>query len=131
MAKSVQIQQVLKTHTSWDKEPLIDHHVGPFEYKVLVFKIAPGGKVPVHVHPLHGAGYMIRGELTMYSTNDPHGSFKNKKHVKKITLKAGEAWADLIHTWHYGENRGHEEVEFVLIFAGPREVPPTLSLQNG
>jgi quercetin dioxygenase-like cupin family protein len=95
---------------------------------VLLFKIAPGGKTTVHVHPLNGAGYMLAGELTMFSTEDPNGSFENPKQVKKIAIKAGEAWTESVNTWHYGENRGKVDVEFVLIFAGQVDIPPTISL---
>lgn len=82
----------------------------------------------MHVHPSNGAGYMIAGELTMFSTEDPNGSFENPKQVKKITLTAGDAWTESVNTWHYGENKEDTEVEFVLIFAGEVDVPPTLSL---
>src|SRR3990167_7856799 len=63
-------------------------------FKVLTFKISPGAKTSIHVHPLNGAGYILSGELTMYSTEDTHGSFANPKQVKKIILKAGGAWTE-------------------------------------
>lgn len=128
MDSLVQITQVLKTTQSWSGTPLPGFSSGQTEFRVLFFKIAPRGKTTVHVHPLNGAGYMIAGELTMFSTEDPNGSFHNPKQVKKITLKAGDAWAESVNLWHYGENQGTEEAEFVLIFAGQIDIPPTLSL---
>ena len=128
MSDPVQIKQILKTDTSWSGSPLPGFSSGQTEFKVLYFKIVPGGKTTIHVHPLNGAGYMIAGELTMFSTEDPHGSFDNPKQIKKATLKVGEAWAESVNIWHYGENQGNTDVEFVLVFAGQTDVPPTLSL---
>ena len=128
MSNLVHIQQVLKTTTSWSGSTLPGFSSGATEFRVMHFKIAPGGTTTVHVHPLNGAGYMIAGELTMYSTDDPNGSFENSKQIKKITLKAGDAWAESVNIWHYGENKGNTDAEFVLIFAGEVDIPPTLSL---
>ena len=128
MSEQVQIRQILKTSSSWSGTALPGFHSGKTEFKVLLFTIAPGGKTTVHVHPLNGAGYMISGELTMFSTEDPYGSFDNPKQVKQIKLKAGEAWAESVNNWHYGQNQGAIDAEFVLIFAGQVDVPPTLSL---
>lgn len=128
MSNLVNIKQILKTTKSWSGSPLPGYSSGQAEFKVLLFKIAPKGKTTVHVHPSNGAGYMIAGTLTMYSTEDPHGSFENPKQVKKIVLTAGDAWTESVNTWHYAENKGKTEVEFVLIFAGEVDVPPTLSL---
>ena len=128
MSDLVQIKQILKTTKSWSGSPLPGFSSGMTEFRVLHFKIAPGGTTTVHVHPTNGAGYMIAGELTMISTEDPHGSFENPKQVKKITLAAGEAWTESVNTWHYGVNNGKIDAEFVLIFAGEVDIPPTISL---
>jgi quercetin dioxygenase-like cupin family protein len=128
MSNSVNIKQILKTTESWSGSPLPGFGSGVTEFRVLHFKIEPGAKTTVHVHPMNGAGYMISGELTMFSTEDPNGSFANPKQIKKIELKAGDAWAESVNIWHYGENRGKVDAEFILIFAGQLDVPPTLSL---
>jgi quercetin dioxygenase-like cupin family protein len=125
---SVEIQQILKTTKSWSGTPLPGFNSGETEFKVLLYKIAPGSRTSIHVHPLNGAGYMIAGQLTMFSTEDPHGSFSDPKRIKSVTLYAGDAWAESVNIWHYGENRGTEDARFILIFAGQVDVPPTLSL---
>lgn len=128
MSEQVKIKQILKTSSSWSGTALPGFNSGKTEFQVLIFKIAPGAKTTVHVHPLNGAGYMISGELTMFSTEDPQGSFDNPKQVKQITLKAGDAWAESVNIWHYGQNQGSKDAEFVLMFAGQVDIPPTLSL---
>lgn len=124
----VHIKQLLKTTVSWSGTPLPGFNSGVSEFKVLHYKITPGGKTTVHVHPMNGAGYMISGELTMFSTIDPNGSFENPADIKTVTLKKGDAWAESVNIWHYGENLGKTDAEFVLIFAGQKDEPPTLSL---
>lgn len=128
MTHSVKIKQILKTSESWSGSPLPGFNSGVTEFKVMHYTIPPGGKTTIHVHPLNGAGYMLSGELTMFSTEDPHGSFENPKQVRKIKLKAGDALAESVNIWHYGENRGKNLVQFIVVFAGQVDVPPTLSL---
>ncbi len=124
----VQIKEVLRSTESWDGSPLPGFGSGKTEMRVLHFKMGPGAKTTIHMHPMNGAGYMIAGTLTMYATDDPQGSFNDPKRIKKVVLKPGDAWAETVNTWHYGINEGKEEVEFVLIFAGHEKTPPTLSL---
>ncbi len=128
MAESVKIEPILTTNQSWNGASLPGFNSGKSELRVLRFKIAPGAKTPIHAHPLNGAGYLISGELTMYATEDPHGDFSNRKQVKKIILLPGKAWAETVNTWHYGENKGKNEAEFILIFAGQEGTPLTLTL---
>ena len=127
-ADPVSIKEVLKTTKSWNGAPLPSFSSGTTEFRVLTFNIAPGAKTTIHVHPSNGAGYLIAGELTMYATDDPHGSFADPTRVKEIKLSPGDAWTETVNTWHYGENKGEVDVEFVLIFAGTEGTPPTLSL---
>jgi quercetin dioxygenase-like cupin family protein len=128
IADSVEISPILTTSTSWNGDPLPGLSTGTTELRVLKFKIDPGAKTTIHVHPSNGAGYMIAGELTMYTTSDPHGSFADPKTVKEIKLSPGSAWAETVNTWHYGENQGKTDVEFIVVFAGEKGTPPTLSL---
>lgn len=122
------ILEILRSSRSWDGASLPASGHGKTEFRVLLFKMSPGVMTSVHMHPLNGAGYVIKGELTMYATQDPHGSFADSKRVKKVKLRSGEGWAETVNTWHYGINEGSDEVEFVLIFVGEEGTPPTLSL---
>jgi quercetin dioxygenase-like cupin family protein len=128
MAAPVIITEILKTGKGWNGSFLPGYGSGKTELRVLIFKMAPGAKTTIHMHPLNGAGYIIKGELTMVATKDPHGNFKNRKQIKKTKLIAGEAWAETVYMWHYGINTGKTDLEFVLIFAGQEGTPPTLSL---
>lgn len=124
-AAPVEINPVLKSTRTWNGISLANQ----METSVLTYKIAPGGKTPVHVHPVNGSGYILSGELTMFATSDPHGSFSDPALIKKVTLKKGQAWNEAVNTWHYGENKSDREVTFILMFAGTKNTPITLSLQ--
>jgi quercetin dioxygenase-like cupin family protein len=132
MAKSsvtepVVIKEVLSATKAWDGSNLPGFNTGTPELKVLTYKIASGAKTSVHIHTINGAGYMLAGELTMYATEDSKGSFADASKVKKVQLKAGDAWTEAVNVWHYGENNGQDDVTFVLVFAGDKGTQPTLS----
>jgi quercetin dioxygenase-like cupin family protein len=128
MIEPVKITEIFKSSTSWDGAPLPGVNAHKTEFKILRFKMPPGAKTTIHMHPLNGAGYMIAGELTMYATEDPHGNFTDPKKVKEVVLSPGDAWAETVNTWHYGINKGSIDVEFVLMFVGQAGTPPTLSM---
>ncbi len=118
------VHEILRSSRSWDGAAL------KTEFRVLHFKMAPGAMTSIHMRPLNGAGYVIKGELTMVATDDPHGNFKDSGRVKEIKLQTGEGWTETVNTWHYGINLGKDELEFVLIFTGEEGTPPTLSLNT-
>lgn len=122
------VLEILRSNRSWNGSVLPPAGHGKTEFRVLLFKMAPGAMTSIHMHPLNGAGYVIQGELTMVATEDPHGSFADSRQIKQVKLKAGEGWAETVNTWHYGINEGSVALEFVLIFIGEEGTPPTLSL---
>lgn len=122
------IKSVLSTDKAWNQTMLPPYTNGVAEMHVVKFKIAPGGKTPVHLHPVNGAGYVLSGELTMYTTSDPSGNFSDPNKVKKVVLKSGDAWAETVNTWHYGINSTKEDVNFVVVFAGQKDTPTAMSL---
>jgi quercetin dioxygenase-like cupin family protein len=127
-ANPVEVHPILKTTKSWNGTTLPGFSSGQTEFTVLTFKVAPGAKTAIHLHPMNGVGYLLSGELTMYATDDPHGNFTTGK-VKKIQLKSGDSWTETVNTWHYGENNTNKDVSFIVIFVGAEKTPPTLSLQ--
>lgn len=127
LANGVEINPVLKTTTAWDGSVLSGCSNGQMQTTVLTYKIAPGEKTPLHIHPVNGSGFILSGELTMYATTDPHGSFADPALVKEVTLKKGQAWGEAVNTWHYGENKSDKEVTFIVMFSGTENTPVTLS----
>lgn len=112
------MKELLKTTKSWNGAQLPGYSSGKPQFRVVNIIIAPRAKTHIHTHPSHGAGYLLSGELTIRETDDPHGSFADPKHVKEMTFSPGDAWSTTVNTWHYGENKGKVDDEFVLMFAG-------------
>lgn len=127
-AGQLDIKTVLATDTAWNQSILPAYTVGRPEMHVVKFKIAPGAKTPIHLHPVNGAGYVLSGELTMYSTSDASGDFTDSNKIKKVVLKQGDAWAEAVNAWHYGINNSDKDVEFIVIFAGQKGTPTAMSL---
>jgi quercetin dioxygenase-like cupin family protein len=126
-AKPIEANEVLKTTHGWTGAALPGYPSGQTELRVVSYKIAPGAKTSVHVHPVNGAGYMTSGELTMYASATPDGDFSDPTKVKKLVLKAGDAWAEAVNIWHYGENNGDKAAEFVVIYSATPGTPSALS----
>jgi len=120
----VSIISILDTTKGWDSNEL------PNNTKVNIkeFVIQPGEKTVIHKHLVNGGGYIISGDLTMYVTQDPNGSFKDKNQVITKTFSVGDTWAETIETWHYGENNGTSPVKFIVTFIGDKDTPQTIGL---
>jgi quercetin dioxygenase-like cupin family protein len=126
--QSIEVLPILTTTKSWPGSLLPGFRSGQTEFKVWKFKLEPGTSTAIHMHPLNGAGYIISGELTIYATEDPNGSFDNVRKVKKIKRVAGDSWAEPVNVWHYGVNEGKTNLEFTVVFVGEEGTPPTVTL---
>ncbi|MCE5195124.1 MAG: cupin domain-containing protein [Nitrospiraceae bacterium] len=96
-----------KTSLSWDSKPLPEYSEGKPEITILKIKIPPGAQLPLHKHPVINAGVLLSGELTVITSDN-----------KILKLKAGEAFVEVVHTWHYGKNEGSTPAEIIVFYAG-------------
>ena len=102
----VKASTVLKTETSWDGKPIV-YPSGKPEISGLVVELAPGAQTGWHSHPVPSFAFVLEGELEVEQKN---GSVKH--------LKAGEAFAEVINTFHNGRNLGTIPVKIVVFYAG-------------
>lgn len=123
----ITVSNKLTTDKAWSGAKLPGYTSSQPELKLSHFVIKPGAKTSVHLHPSNGAGYMISGQLTMFATTDPNGSFDDTSNVSTIELNAGESWAETVNTWHYGVNNSDEDAVFIITFASEPGVPVTMS----
>lgn len=113
-----------RAQASWDGRTLPAYPAGPPEISILKVTIPPGAELPLHLHPVINAGYMLRGALTVLT---PEG--------ETLHLKAGDPIVEVVDKAHYGRNEGAEPVEIVVFYAGcagcgPLTVPvPAAPLQ--
>lgn len=103
----IETQVLAKTTNSWDGNTLPEYPSGQSEITVLRIKIPPGAKLPLHLHPVINAGFLVSGELTVITEKGD-----------KLNLRAGEAIVEVVDTWHYGYNEGDQTAEIVVFYAG-------------
>ncbi len=103
-------ETVIKTNVYWNQEPIKAIHIEQPQVTILKITIPTGEKLSMHKHPMLNVGYMIKGELTVYSEKG-----------EKLVLKAGDPIVELVDTWHYGENTGPEDVVLVVTYVGNKE----------
>lgn len=111
----VQADTLAKSSASWDGSRLPAYPGGTPEISVLRIRIPPGATLPMHRHPVINAGYLVRGELTVFTEEN-----------KTLHLKAGDALVEVVNTWHYGKNEGSEVAEIVVFYAGTTGAPITV-----
>ena len=103
-------ETVIQTNVYWNQKPIKAIHIDQPQVTILKITIPTGEKLSMHKHPMLNVGYMIKGELTVYS---------EKGDV--LVLKAGDPIVELVDTWHYGENTGAEDVVIVVTYVGNKE----------
>ena len=110
----VQVDVLAKAASSWDESVLPHYPDGDPEITILRIVIPPKVKLPLHLHPVINAGFMVKGELTV-ETEDK----------KLLHLKAGEAIIEVVNKWHFGKNEGEVPAEIIVFYAGTRGSPIT------
>jgi len=86
----VSIKEILRTTTSWDGDS-INYPEGSPEITVLTIDMPAGFDTGFHCHPVPNLAYMLEGEIEVEVFNGP-----------KIIFKKGDAFEEVIHTWHKG-----------------------------
>lgn len=99
---------------SWDGSNLPAYPAGTPEVTVLRLTIPPGGKLPLHQHPVINAAVLLRGEIEVATKE------------KSLHLKAGEALVEVVNKWHSGKNVGTSAAELVIFYAGTPDKPITV-----
>ena len=100
-------ETVIKTNTYWNQKTIKPIHLDQPQVTILKITIPVGEKLSMHKHPMLNVGYMIKGELTVYSEQGD-----------VLVLKAGDPIVELVDIWHYGENTGSEDVVIVVTYVG-------------
>lgn len=111
---AVQVTPVLKAQNSWDGKPIL-YPTGKAEVTGLLIEIAPGAETGWHMHPVASFALVLEGELEVQLKNGE---------VKR--LKAGDALAEVVNTWHNGRNLGAVPVKLVVFYTGAAGQPLTV-----
>ena len=107
----LKLTPVLETTTTIGGQP-IRFPQGDNQFVAVIAEIAPGGQVGRHQHPVPLFVYMLEGTLSIEM--DGHGTH---------TFSAGQAFAEVTHTWHNGRNLTDKPVRFLIVFSGQKGTP--------
>jgi quercetin dioxygenase-like cupin family protein len=106
-AQSIGVSKLAQSTRSWDGKPLPAYPRGQPEITILRIAIAPGARLPTHLHPTINAGVLIGGELKVVT--QAGGT---------LHLKAGDPIVEVVNTWHYGINEGQVPADILVFYAG-------------
>ncbi|MCK9504634.1 MAG: cupin domain-containing protein [Porticoccaceae bacterium] len=109
---------LLQSNTSWDGAPLPQYGSGNPEIAIVKVVIPPGMTLSTHQHPVINAAVILSGEITVTSER---GDI--------LHLKAGDAVAELVNTWHHGKNEGAEPTVILVFYAGEKGKPLSIKKQ--
>lgn len=116
-AGPVSSAQVLKTTTTWNGAPIRYSASAHPEVQGVVVEIAPGSATPWHKHPVNNFAYMLAGQLRVELAG------QSVSHE----FKTGDAFAEVVDTWHRGVNIGSVPVKILVFYAGEEEVPISIT----
>ena len=108
-------KELVKTTQSWDGKVLPAYPQGQPEVTILRINIPAGARLETHHHPVINAGVLIRGQLTVVTTEG-----------RTFHLKAGDPIVEVVNTLHYGINDGTVPAEIIVFYAGTIDRPVTI-----
>ena len=74
----------------------------------------PGGRTPLHQHPIPVYVYVMEGALEVQTEGKPVRSYK-----------AGEAFLESVGRWHQAFNKSDKPVKLLVVFWGEEGKPTT------
>lgn len=112
--EGVVVTPLVKTTTSWDGAPLA-YPTGTPEVTGVMIEIAPGAETGWHLHPVPCFAMMLQGTLDVAL-----------KDGRVNHLKPGDAFAEVVNTWHNGRNVGSDPAKLIVFYAGAQGLSLTV-----
>ncbi|MBP9777760.1 MAG: cupin domain-containing protein [Rickettsiaceae bacterium] len=109
------VEHLLDTEASWNQALLPVYIVGNPEIVIEKVIFQPGTQSLIHLHPIISAGVLLRGSLTITTDSG-----------QVLHLQAGQAFTEVVNTWHYGKNEGNVPAELIFFHASTDGVPITI-----
>ena len=107
--------KLLETTKSWNGATLPKYLDGTPQITILKIIIPPKTKLKMHKHPVMNAAVVLKGELMVITTKQD-----------TLRIKQGNAFEEVVNTWHYGLNNSNKPVEILVFYAGVKESPITI-----
>jgi quercetin dioxygenase-like cupin family protein len=112
VAPAVTATTLLQTGTTWNGVPITYLQSAKPEIRSVLVEIAPGSATIWHKHSINNIAYMLEGEIRLELENGTTRDFK-----------MGEAFAEVVNTWHRGTNIGKGPVKILVVYVGEVGTP--------
>ncbi|ANV99940.1 hypothetical protein LMTR13_06870 [Bradyrhizobium icense] len=109
-------QPLLKTGQTRDKQPIVYPKTDKPEMISVIGTIEPGGRTPLHEHPVPTYVYILEGEVELQS----HGG-------QPYQYKTGEAYIEALNHQHQLFNKGNVPAKVLVVFVGEEGQPTTIA----
>lgn len=103
---------LLKTATTWNGAPIVYAASAKPEVQSVLVEIPAGGSTAWHRHPVNNIAYLLEGSLRVELEDGRSRAFQ-----------AGEAFAEVVGTWHRGLNTGKGPVKILVVYLGEAGMP--------
>lgn len=100
--------QILQTTTTWDNHSFEYPDTDSPEITALHIEFPAGSETSWHRHPVPSLAYILSGKLEVVL----------KESGETKIFRKGDAFAEVINTWHYGKNIGDKPVKLVVFYIG-------------
>jgi quercetin dioxygenase-like cupin family protein len=108
-------QPLLKTGQTRDGEPIV-YPDGKPEIISVIGTIEPGGRTPLHEHPVPVYVYILEGEVELQTQGgQPH------------KYKTGEAYIEALNRGHQLFNKSNAMAKVLVVFVGQEGKPTTVT----
>jgi len=114
---------LLKTSSTWDGSAIDYSKARCPEVDAVVVDIPPNGVTPIHLHPVNNYAYVLEGQVTVEEGDVAAGALAVKK---SATFKKGDAFAEVVNTWHRG-TAGPEGVKILVWYTSEMGQPFTVA----
>lgn len=115
--ETVSVQVLTKGSSSWDGNP-VSYSQGQPELSIVKINIPFDVQLPLHCHPTPLAAYVTKGRLEVI-----------KKSGKKKVFSAGDAFIEVMNSWHKGKGLA-DDTELIVFYAGTKDIPLTIKPDN-
>jgi quercetin dioxygenase-like cupin family protein len=109
-------QSLLKSGQTRDNQPITYPKTDKPEIISVIGIIEPGGRTPLHEHPVPTYVYVLEGEVELQS----HGG-------KPHQYKAGEAYIEALNHQHQLFNKSNTPAKVLVVFVGEAGKPTTIT----
>jgi quercetin dioxygenase-like cupin family protein len=107
---------LLKTGKTRDNDPIAYPKTEKPELISVIGTIQPGGRTPLHEHPVPTYVYVLEGEVELETEGaQPH------------RYKAGEAYIEALNRKHQLYNKGSSPAKVLVVFVGEEGKPTTVA----